>query len=233
VNVYFTVDVEEDCPPFLNTWRGMEHGLPRLLDVLADEGVAATLFTTGEAARRYPGVVRSAVGAGHELACHSDRHGRYTTMTHDEADADIASATTLLRGFAPVVSFRAPYLQFPASFVDLLARHGYGVDSSEGRHKRFGVAVHRRNGIVRVPASVSSLTLRWPTFARDALFARLTEPVVLFCHPWEFVDLRRERLRWDCRIGTGDRALTAVRSAIRYFKTRGAEFRLMRDCVAA
>jgi peptidoglycan/xylan/chitin deacetylase (PgdA/CDA1 family) len=233
VTVYFTVDVEEDCPPFLHTWRGMERGLPRLLDVLADERVPATLFTTGEVARRFPAQIRAAVTAGHELGCHSNTHGRYTDMTADEADADIALASRTLRDIAPVVSFRAPYLQFPRPFVPLLAKHGYALDSSQGRHKAFGIRAHRDGAIVRVPASVSSLTLRWPRSVRDALFARLNEPIVLFCHPWEFVDLRREPIRWDCRLWTGDRALDAARSTIRYFKARGASFGLMRDCVAA
>ncbi|HEY6894236.1 MAG TPA: polysaccharide deacetylase family protein [Rhodanobacteraceae bacterium] len=233
MTVYFTVDVEEDCPPFLNTWRGIEEGLPRLLDVLADEQVRATLFTTGEVARRYPDAVRSASAAGHELGCHSNAHGRYRSMSRQQADADVAAATTALRELAPVTSFRAPYLQFPREYVGLLADHGYAVDSSEGRHKRFGVSVHRECGVLRVPASVSSLTLRWPWSVRNALFAHLAEPIVLFCHPWEFVDLRHAPLRWDCRIGTGDRALASVRSAIRYFKAQGAAFGLMRDCVAA
>ncbi len=231
--VYFTVDVEEDCPPFLNTWRGIERGMPRLLDVLSEEGVPATLFTTGEVARRYPELVRMAVAAGHELGCHSDRHGRYVEMTEAAADADIAAASAALRALAPVVSFRAPYLAFPKEYVALLAAHGYVVDSSQGRHKQWRARVHRANGVLRVPASVSSLTLRWPHAVRDALFGRLKDPIVLFCHPWEFVDLRREQLRWDCRIRTGERALASVQSTIRYFKKRGASFGLMRDSAAA
>lgn len=233
MKVYFGVDVEEDCPPYLNTWRGIDEGLPRLLDVLAEEDVRATLFTTGEVVRRYPDVMCAAVAAGHELACHSNTHGNYALMTRAQANADIGAASAILRELAPVVSFRAPYLQFPPGFVDLLDRHGYTVDSSEGRHKRLGLSVRREGGVLRVPASVTSLTLRWPAPVRDALFTQLRDPVVLFCHPWEFVDLRRERLRWDCRIWTGDQALTSVRTALRFFKARGGSFALMRDCAAA
>jgi peptidoglycan/xylan/chitin deacetylase (PgdA/CDA1 family) len=233
VKVYFGVDVEEDCPPYLNTWRGINEGLPRLLGVVAAEDVRATLFTTGEVARRYPDVIRAAVADGHELACHSNRHGDYRLMTRTEADADIGAASAALRELAPVVSFRAPYLQFPPSFVDLLGRHGYCVDSSEGRHKRLGLTVRREGGVLRVPASVTSLTLRWPAPIRNLLFTQLNDPIVLFCHPWEFVDLRRERLRWDCRVRTGDEALASVQTALRFFKERGGSFALMRDAAAA
>jgi hypothetical protein len=48
-------------------------------------------------------------------------------------------------------------------------------------------------------------------------------------HPWEFVDLRRERLRIDCRFRTGDKAFACVRDVIRRFARRGARFVTIRD----
>jgi hypothetical protein len=115
--------------------------------------------------------------------------------------------------------------------VPLLARHHYVLDSSEGRHKKLGASVHVDRDVLRVPASVTSSTLRWPAAIRDRLFATLKNPVVLFVHPWEFVDLRRERLRFDCRFRTGQGALDSARSAVRFFLSRGGTFGLMRDCV--
>jgi hypothetical protein len=46
---------------------------------------------------------------------------------------------------------------------------------------------------------MTSSVLRLPAFVRDPWLAALRDPVVLFVHPWEFVDLTRERLRYDCR----------------------------------
>jgi peptidoglycan/xylan/chitin deacetylase (PgdA/CDA1 family) len=231
-NVYFTVDVEQDCPPYLATWRGMDEGMPKLLAMLDEEQVRATFFTTGEVARRYPDLMRALVAHGHELACHGDTHRSFADMTGAEADAEIGMASASLRQFAPVVSFRAPFLRLPAAAVALLGRHGYTLDSSEGRHKSLRASVHRAHGVLRVPASVTSSTLRWPSLPRNALFAQLTDPVVLFVHPWEFVDLRREPLRFDCRFRTGDEAIGCARSTVRFFKDRGATFSLMRDCAA-
>jgi peptidoglycan/xylan/chitin deacetylase (PgdA/CDA1 family) len=231
VNVYFTVDVEQDCPPYLNTWRGLDEGMPRLLAMLNEEGVPGTFFTTGETARRFPAQMRAIVDGGHELGCHGDTHRSFAEMTAEESEAEIAASSATLRAFGPVASFRAPYLRFPAPYVPLLKRHHYTLDSSEGRHKKLGASVHVAHDVLRVPASVTSSTLRWPAAVRDRLFARLNEPVVLFVHPWEFVDLRRERLRFDCRFKTGDEALDSARSALRFFAARGAAFGLMRDCV--
>jgi hypothetical protein len=80
-----------------------------------------------------------------------------------------------------------------------------------------------------VAASATSSVLRLPRVVRAAYLAALASPVVLFVHPWEFVDLRRERLRLDCRFKTGDIALGCVRDVLRSFKRRGAEFIRMRE----
>jgi len=48
-------------------------------------------------------------------------------------------------------------------------------------------------------------------------------------HPWEFVDLRREKLRWDCRFKTGDVALRCVREVLEGYSARGARFVRMRE----
>jgi len=228
--VFVTVDVEQDCPPFLDTWRGVEEGMPALRRLLAEEQVPATMFVTGEAARRFPRLVREVVADGHELGCHGDTHRSFAAMTPAEAAREIRASTDTLRAHADVVSFRAPYLQLPTRLLPQLCEAGYEIDSSAGRHKSLRARVERRGGVLRVPASVTSSTLRWPAAVRDRLFARLRPPVVLFVHPWEFVDLRRARLRFDCRFRTGGQALASLRSAIRLFKARGAWFGRLRDC---
>jgi hypothetical protein len=71
--------------------------------------------------------------------------------------------------------------------------------------------------------------LRLPRIVRETYLRALASPVVLFVHPWEFVDLRRERLRLDCRFKTGEIGLACVRDVIRSFAARGARFATMRD----
>jgi hypothetical protein len=39
INITITIDVEEDCPPMLSSTRGMEEGLPKLLDLFKEEGI--------------------------------------------------------------------------------------------------------------------------------------------------------------------------------------------------
>jgi peptidoglycan-N-acetylglucosamine deacetylase len=231
LTVCFTVDVEPDCPPYLTGFRGIEQGMPRLLAMLAEERVPATFFTTGEVAQRYPNVVTAIVSGGHELACHGMTHRAFTSLTHDEARGEIEDSARILRRHAPVTSFRAPFLRFPNRYVPLLEASGFGIDSSQAKYKIQRSEVRGARSaetIRRIPASVTSSVLRLPRLLREAYLRRLASPVVLFVHPWEFVDLRRERLRIDCRFRTGDVALACVRDVLRSFAARGASFRTMR-----
>ena len=229
--VFFTVDVEQDCPPFLDTWRGIDEGMPKLRQLLADEQVRATMFVTGEVARRYPKLMDGLVADGHEIGSHGDTHASLARLTADEVAREIRVSTETLRRHGDVVSFRAPYLQLPRFALPQLFDAGYVVDSSTGRHKTLRARVEVVDGVLRVPASITSSTIRWPGAVLRPLLARLTAPVVLFVHPWEFVDLRRTSLRFDCRFKTGDTAIQCLRDAIRFFKDRHATFGTMRESV--
>jgi peptidoglycan-N-acetylglucosamine deacetylase len=227
--VAFTVDLEPDCPPFLQGFRGVEHGLPALLDLLEELSVPATFFTTGDVAERYPRAVERVVAEGHELACHGMTHTAFTLLDRETARHEIARSAEILRRFSEVTSFRAPYLKFPDAFVDLLEASGFVLDSSQARYKAAYYRRGRPARIRRVPASVTSSVLRLPRTVRRAYLGLLSSPVVLFVHPWEFVDLRRERLRWDCRFKTGNEALACVRDVLASYARGGARFVRMRE----
>lgn len=222
--VAFTVDLEQDCPPFLSGFRGMENGFPALADLLARLGVPATFFTTGDVAIRFPDAVRRLVAEGHELGCHGMTHTAFTSLDPPAARFEIERSARELRAFAPVTSFRAPYLRFPEQYVDLLEANGFDLDSSQARYKLAYYRTRRPARIHRVPASVTSSVLRLNSVVRRAYLAALSSPIVLFVHPWEFVDLRRERLRFDCRFKTGDTALRCVERVLLSYRRRGARF---------
>ncbi len=233
LDVCLTVDMEPDCPPYLWTWRGMEEGAPRLLDLFAEEGVRATCFTTGESARHSPSVARRMVDEGHELASHGMTHRPFSWLDGETARWELTESIRVLSAFGPIVSFRAPNLTYPAAYLPLLEEAGFLLDSSQGKYKAARFAPDGSTRLTRIPASVTSSVLRLPAAIRDRWLSKLPSPVVLFCHPWEFVDFRRTNLRLDCRFQTGEPALAHMRSAIRLFKRKGARFRLMREFIPA
>jgi peptidoglycan/xylan/chitin deacetylase (PgdA/CDA1 family) len=228
--VSITVDFEPDCPPYLSsTFRGIEEGAPALLRLFAEAGIPSTYFTTAEVAERFPDSVRAVVDAGHELGCHGVTHTAFDTLDEPTARWEIEHSAAILRAFAPVTSFRAPYLRFPERYVPLLESASFVLDSSLAKYKRAYYAARVPTTLTRIPASMTSSVYRLPRIIRDGWLLSLSDPVVLFVHPWEFVDLTRETLRYDCRFRTGAFALRALREVIELFQKRGATFLPMRE----
>jgi peptidoglycan/xylan/chitin deacetylase (PgdA/CDA1 family) len=231
--VSITVDFEPDCPPYLSsTFRGIEEGAPALLSLFAERGVRATYFTTGEVAARYPEAVDALLRDGHELGCHGVTHTAFDTLDEATARWEIEESARLLRTFAPVTSFRAPYLRFPEPYVRLLEDAGFALDSSLAKYKQSYRAPRLPTTLTRIPASMTSSVLRLPRWVRDPWLLSLRDPVVLFVHPWEFVDLTREQLRYDCRFRTGAVALRCLREVIELFQARGSRLVPMRELAA-
>ena len=222
----FTVDVEQDCPPYRISCHGMTDGMPRLLDLLSNLRVRATFFTTGEMARRFPAIIHQLVDEGHELGCHGDLHLDFTTLTKAAAAAELRNSLATLRAIAPVTSFRAPYLRYPVDYLPLLIEHGLAIDSSLARYK-WGPNHDGRNhvdGLQRIPASVTSSVLRFPSTMRAAWLAAQPGPLMLFVHPWEAVDFRRSNLRWDCRYRTGEVGLRCWKTLLAGLQVDGKIF---------
>jgi peptidoglycan/xylan/chitin deacetylase (PgdA/CDA1 family) len=223
LDVCITVDMEPDCPPYLWTWRGIDEGFPQLSALLDVEKVPVTYFATGSTAQYAPAAIREIVAGGHELGCHGMTHRRFSEMNRETAASEIRESVKLLRDFSWVTSFRAPYLDFPDRFLDLVVDAGFTVDASLAKYKHL-TSVNRSIPLRRIPASITSSALRLPRWVCDPWLSLLRSPIVLFVHPWEFVDFTKERLRWDCRFRTGEPALRALQSTIHHFKRRGARF---------
>lgn len=235
LEVSLGIDVEPDCPPYLATqYRGIERGLPDALELLDRVGIQVTCFCTGQVAERFPAAIQAIVAARHELACHGHTHARFDRIHPDQAEIELQRASEVLRGFGvPVRSFRAPNLQLPARYLPLLEAHGYERDSSAARYKLRYYTETAPTRLLRFPASTTSSLLRLDSWLRNPVLRALKSPVVLFVHPWEFVDLTRERLRLDCRFRTGAPALRALERVIGLYRERGATFRRLDQLGAA
>lgn len=87
----------------------VEDNTRRILDLFEQHSVHATFFTLGWVAERYPGLVRSIVDGGHELACHGYSHVRVTEQSPEEFKADVVLAKSLLEdlGGCQIRGYRA------------------------------------------------------------------------------------------------------------------------------
>jgi peptidoglycan-N-acetylglucosamine deacetylase len=231
--IFLTIDMEPDCPPYLNTFRGITEGTIPLLSLLRAEDLQATFFVTGQIAQSYPDIIRSLITQGHEIGSHGFAHCDYTALDRQSTRRDIERSLEILRQLGPVCSFRAPYLKFPQAYLDLLPQAGLAIDSSQAKYKPAYLQKPRPTTLRRIPASITSSVLRLPAWIRNPWLGALASPVVLFVHPWEFVDLRKSRIPLDCRFKTGDTALTCLQEVIYFYKKRGFQFKKMQDLLHA
>ena len=225
--VSLTFDVEQDCPPYLSTTKGMEEGLPKILDLMAEKDVKGTFFFTAEMAVRFPHLARRVVDEGHELASHGYCHERLDRISKDEGERAIRKSLEVLGDFYDVVSFRAPNLQLPDYLFPVLVKAGIKVDSSKASYKGYRGGVTFIHGALEVPVSTTSSVLRLPWRFQRAIHVRLKEPKVYFVHPWEFVPVMG--VRFDCRFNTGDKALELLGKLIDHYKKQKAEFFMIKD----
>jgi peptidoglycan/xylan/chitin deacetylase (PgdA/CDA1 family) len=230
--ISISIDVEQDCPPMLETMRGIEEGLPLLMELLRRENIRSTFFTTGKVAELYPDAIARIPEEGHELGCHGYAHERFDRLNKQEAQDAISKAKVILGDLGAVVeSFRAPNLKFPTRYIEILQNNDFTIDSSIAKYKPpFPRNAYKIGDITRIPASTTSSVIRLPLSFTLPLLARMKDPV-LFVHPWEFVDMSQASIRYDCKFNTGRTALNNLQGIIRYFRLRNYHFLTVRGMV--
>jgi peptidoglycan-N-acetylmuramic acid deacetylase len=115
--VYLTIDM------------GADLGDPeRWLATMAKHGVKATYFVTGENIRRSPDLIRKLLANGHEVANHSLSHPDFTTLSDEQARAEINDTAALYRevtGKEPIKLFRFPYGKYSDRLLSIISEMGY------------------------------------------------------------------------------------------------------------
>jgi peptidoglycan/xylan/chitin deacetylase (PgdA/CDA1 family) len=111
---------------------GVRRGIPRILDLLARRGIAATFFVPGDTAERHPGLCPALLEAGHEIAHHG-----YLHLRSDRVDA-AAQREEIERGLAALDAagvpaprgYRSTSWELTPETFALLLEHGFAYDSS-------------------------------------------------------------------------------------------------------
>ncbi|MCA1823082.1 MAG: polysaccharide deacetylase [Mycobacteriales bacterium] len=106
--------------------------IPRILELLATNDIAATFFTPGHTALAYPALMRDIVAAGHEVAHHGWVHENPEELSPDEERAVLVKGIEVLTevtGARPV-GWRSPAWAMSPVSIDLLLEHGFRYDSS-------------------------------------------------------------------------------------------------------
>jgi peptidoglycan-N-acetylglucosamine deacetylase len=129
-------------------------GVPRILDVLAEHGVAATFFVPGLTAERYPAAVERILESGHEVAHHSFTHRSPVAQSEDEERRELERGLAALERFgAKPEGYRAPSWEPSWRTAALVAEYGLTYDSSLADDDRPYVLETGSGDLVELPVS--------------------------------------------------------------------------------
>lgn len=222
----FTIDLEDYFHTEVSSrdidfeqWHKMpsrvECSVHRMLDLLEEQHVRATVFVLGWVAERYPRLIREVGERGHEIACHSYRHRRVDQLTPGIFMEDTRKAKQAIEDAAGrrVEGYRAPSFSIiPGTewAYETLEQLGFSYDSSvhpvwhatysNARAPRFpyfaaGTSVLEipistwRVGGVNLPVGGGAYLRLLPyPYIRHGLKVvnhREGQPVTLYVHPWE------------------------------------------------
>lgn len=113
----------------------LNEGMPILLDLYAKHEIKSTFFYTAYMAKLYPGVVKMAAEAGHEVGSHGKSHIKengFDIMPFEKQVRHLDYSKKLLEDISgkEVVSFRAPALRVSPITARALLDTGFRIDSS-------------------------------------------------------------------------------------------------------
>jgi peptidoglycan/xylan/chitin deacetylase (PgdA/CDA1 family) len=156
---------------------GPDVGVPRILDMLDEMAVPATFFVPGWVAEHRPGLTRSIVDRGHEVAHHSYNHRSPVSMTAAEERADFERALDIFAAQGiEIRGHRAALWGASWQTPNLIAEHSLDYDSSlMGDDRPYEICVHPflsgRPGRIMALRGLIEYALQH----RDVRFARCRE----------------------------------------------------------
>jgi peptidoglycan/xylan/chitin deacetylase (PgdA/CDA1 family) len=111
---------------------GPRVGAPRILRLLAVEGITSTWFVPGHTLVTFPESTRAIIDGGHELATHGWYHEDLAELSRDEQREILERSRDAVAEVAgqPPRGFRAPYWSLGTDTLELVAAAGYRYDSS-------------------------------------------------------------------------------------------------------
>jgi polysaccharide deacetylase family protein (PEP-CTERM system associated) len=200
----------------------VERNVDRILELLDEHDTAATFFTLGWIAERYPQLVRRIAEQGHEVASHGYGHQRASDLSRADFRADINRAKGVLEDLTghAVNGYRAPSFSIgPGNLwaLDTLARSGHRYSSSiyPIRHDHYGMPDAPRfahwaaDGLIEIPITTLRIFNRNLPSSGGGYFRLLPyslsrwmlrqvnrvdgETAVFYFHPWE-IDAGQPRI---------------------------------------
>jgi polysaccharide deacetylase family protein (PEP-CTERM system associated) len=154
--IYLTVDVEEYYHAEIfagiinpTEWTKypdhVEKNTMDLVQLFDRCNVRGTFFILGSIAKKFPGLIRSILGSGHEVASHGNEHRMITKMSSSEFREDVRRSKQILEDISgtAILGYRAPTFSIVKRTdwaYEILLEEGFRYSSSVYaiRHDRYG-----------------------------------------------------------------------------------------------
>jgi peptidoglycan-N-acetylglucosamine deacetylase len=143
---------------------GIDRGLPRILQLLADHEIPATFYVPGHTAAQHPAAIEGIVEAGHEVAHHGYFHLRTDRVAPSAQREEIERGLAVLEHLVGrPAGYRSPAWELTPATFDALCEYGFEYDSSLMGDDRPYVACLRDRELVELPVHWSLDD--WPYFS--------------------------------------------------------------------
>ena len=247
MKIALTFDIERDIPNLLDSYHGIEYGLPKLLEILDLYEIYGTFFCTANIALKDPESIKIIEQKGHEIACHSFNHERLSQLPIEKCQELISQTKKILENVcqkSKIIGFRAPYLDPPSYIFKLLKNLSFKYDSSISSYKKLVSYDINPSKIQEfIPLNISIRLPMSSYFLKKRIVNQNLS--ILFFHPWEAinikelfnnqlnkVDLFKNRFfrpdRWK---RTGNLFLNKFHNFIKEYKSRKAEFVTLKQLI--
>jgi peptidoglycan/xylan/chitin deacetylase (PgdA/CDA1 family) len=250
--VLLSFDLEEfDMPmeygkslPFEDQIRTSVEGTRIILDILNENKICATFFSTVVFATHAPDIVRRIVDEGHELASHGFFHSAFEEKHLLESKVELER----LSG-RPIEGFRMARMK-PVS-DQAIQDAGYRYNSSlnpvylPGRYNNFFKPRTRfvTDKLIQLPASATPLIrlpLFWLSFHNMPLWLYKAACVRTinsdgylntYFHPWEFIDLTNAEYGLPSFVSrnSGEKMINRFRGWLSWMRSKAYSFQTIKD----
>jgi len=111
---------------------GPNVALPRILELLDQQGIPTSWYVPGHTLETYPEQCRQVFKAGHEIGHHGWTHRSPAAMTPEQEEAELVRANDRIRELTGqgARGYRSPAWDLSEHSADLLLKHGFLYDSS-------------------------------------------------------------------------------------------------------
>jgi peptidoglycan/xylan/chitin deacetylase (PgdA/CDA1 family) len=222
-------------------------GTKVILDILGENKLKATFFSTVVFASHAPELIQRIGNEGHELASHGYFHSRFQNSHLAESKTELERLSGL-----SITGFRRARMM-PVDIQEI-QHAGYLYDSSlnpvylPGRYNNAfkSRTLFMEQSVMRVPASATPfmrLPLFWLSFhnlplriykAACSYTINHDSYLNIYFHPWEFLDLTNPSYGLPKFISknSGDKMIMRFSNLIRWMKAKGYLFNTLNEFVA-